>query len=227
MASVVELYNLALSAVGTRALVSSPSEASREAEICTLWYPTARDSVLRAAPWPSARAAKRLALQVERDVDKDWTLTDPEPGWRFAYSTPSDMIAPRYLSNFDRFAITINAENAKTLVTNTENAILIYTKRQEQVQLWDVSLYTAVAYALGAHIALALHGKPDRAQLLQEQANALIMQARLDAANSTQEQHQTLPDWIAARQYAGAAPPPRFIYEYGPLLAVTDGVGVS
>lgn len=227
MASVVELYNLALSAVGTKALVSSPTEASRGAEICTLWYATVRDSVLRAAPWPSARAAKRLALQVERDVDEDWELTDPEPGWRFAYSTPSDMIAPRYLANYDRFALAVNSENARTLVTNTENAILIYTKRQEQVQQWDVSLYLAVAYALAAHIAMHLHGKADRAKLAQEQANSLIIQARLDAANAVQEQHETVPDWITARGYAGAAPPVRFIYEYGPLIAVTDGVGVS
>lgn len=227
MASVVELYNLALSSVGTKALVSSPDEASREAEVCTLWYATVRDSVLRAAPWSSARASKRLALQVERDVDEDWVATDPEPGWRFAYSTPSDMIAPRYLSNFDRFALAVSSTNSRTILTNTENAILVYTKRQEQVQMWDISLYLAVAYALAAHIAMHLHGKPDRAQLAQEKANAFIMQARLDAANAVQEQYQTVPDWITARGYAGAAPSVRFIYEYGPLIAVTDGVGVS
>ena len=58
------LFNLALNAIGARNNVASPTENSREAQVCSLWYPVVMGQVLSAAPWPELTArcqAPRLA----------------------------------------------------------------------------------------------------------------------------------------------------------------------
>src|SRR5690606_14811865 len=155
----VGIYNLALSEVGAKSSVASTTEKSRAAELCNMWYQTVVEVVLRAAPWPSATGVKRLALWKERDVTKAWVEGDPDPGWRYVYSTPSDMLRPRYLSTYDHFAISLY-NDSQAIMTNMKKAILIYTKRQLQVQAWDPQLKMAIVKALAAHIAMPLQGKP-------------------------------------------------------------------
>lgn len=75
----VSLYNMACSAIGTKARISLPTEKSREAEICQLWYPTVRDTVLSAAHWSSARAVASLALLADRDLNVGWVDVIPRP----------------------------------------------------------------------------------------------------------------------------------------------------
>lgn len=227
MTDLVDIYNLALAASGSRSRVSATTESSREAEECTLWYAEVRDQVLRAAFWPGARANQRLALRVERDADEDWVSTDPDPGYVYAYGVPADIIAPRYLSTFERFIISTSSDNSKVLCANTENAILTYTKRQTNINLWDAQLKMAIIYALAAHISTPLHGKNSRADRVEARANALILEARAAAGNTDEALHDTVPEWIAARGSAFATPPDRFIYPYGPLIQVTSGAGVT
>ena len=58
----VGVYNLALNAIGERSNVSSPTENSRRAEVCRLWYESVRNHILGAAPWPEATSMDYLAL---------------------------------------------------------------------------------------------------------------------------------------------------------------------
>lgn len=210
-----KIYNLALSAIGTRANVTSPDENTKESRTCNLWYETVRDQVLRAAPWPSAYAAQRLALEVERGSD-DWVGTDPAPGWQYAYSPPDDMIYPRYINGYQSFVLVDGR-----IATNVEDAILVYTKREEDPNRWDVQLQMAIAYALGAHICLALEGKQQLAQLIAQRANDLILQARQSAANTDEFQLETVAPWHAARG-VHAANLTRYIYPYGPVVSVAN-----
>src|SRR6478735_3780370 len=155
----VSIYNLALNAVGTRSNITSPSEKSREAELCRLWFGPVRDQVLRAAPWPSCKAWQRLAVLKERDSQEAWTVGDPDPEYQFAYSVPSDMISPRYLAGFQRFSLQTFPGNKLAIMTNETQALLCYTKRQETIALWDVGLQMAIVYGLASYIAMPLHGK--------------------------------------------------------------------
>lgn len=222
----VSVYNMALNAIGTRDNVSSPSEGSREAEVCRLWFGPVRDQVLRAAPWSCAKAHERLALLAERADSLAWTNGDPDPGYRFAYAAPSDMLNPRYLSDFSRFAMsTYNDQLA--IMTNTENPILCYTKSQLLIPLWDISLLMAISNALGSYICMPLTGKPARAKKVQDDANGLIMAARMQSANDDNETFETMPDWITARGYSGSAPDTRFYFPDGPMISVTELPGVS
>jgi hypothetical protein len=71
---IVELYNLALDTVGARATISLPTEQSREAEVCNLWFPNIRDQVLASAAWPEATKMARLAQLATQEGDTwlDW-----------------------------------------------------------------------------------------------------------------------------------------------------------
>lgn len=225
-ATQLDVFNMACHAAGSRDDIAGINETSREAEVCRLWYDKVRDQILRAAYWSSAKAYARLALAKERNDTLQWAVDDPEPGFRYAYTAPNDMLAPRYESGYGRFTTGVYA-NQPAIYSNTEQMILFYTKREENVALWDAQLLMAISYGLAAHIAMPLYGKPSRARNAAEQANSLITEARISNANLENNQIDTIPDWIAARGYAGSAPDVRYYFPFGPMISVAELPGVS
>lgn len=213
----VTLFNLALSEAGITETVDSPSENSPQAETCRLFFEPVRDHILAAAHWPSAKAAKRLGLLVTRDETADWVSSDPLPGWKHAYAMPADAITPRFMSTYARFESGI-LSSKRAIFTDFENAILVYTKKQEDISLWESTLFLAVAYGLGAFISMPLNGKAGRAEVNRKQANGLIIEARETAANEADMATDYLPEWIQARGYSGAPSNTRYIHPYGALL---------
>lgn len=213
----VEIFNLALSAIGTRSRVSSPTEASTEARECALWYDVVRRQVLCAAPFQEATGTMRLALQAERADGSDWTSHDPDPGWRFSYSTPSDMLRPRHTSQYEPFVLSSSADNEGRIETNVEDVILVYTFDQTNIDRWSPALVSAISYGLGAAVCMKLTGKRDRYADAVGQANSLIAQARVYEGNIDDYQLESLPPWLSARGVA-SSPSIRYIYPYGPTF---------
>ena len=219
------IYNLALSELGSRTSVADPNEASREAELCKLWYTNTVHMVLRAAPWPCATAYKRLGLLKARSDTSTWATDDPEPPWLYAYGAPNDIIRPRYLTSYERFRLSTYSSSAAVMCNNAD-PVLVYTKQELVVSRWDSQLQLAIAYALAGHVAMGLTGKAARAQRVVEAANNLILQARESAANEDDEPHETLPDWLSARG-ATVGTPTRYIHPNGPLISVMGAVSVE
>lgn len=219
ISSEVQVYNLALNAIGERSNVSSPTEQSRAAEVCNLWYSPVRDQILSAAPWPEATKIAYLPLLAVQDDEDSWLETEPRTGYAYVYGMPSDALRPRYTSDFSRFLFT-NYDGQRALHSNTESAILAYTSRLENVALWDSELQMAIVYGLAAHICMPISGKTSRAKVLAEKANELITAARVSAANSNNESYESVPDWIVARGF-NHAPAQRYFHPYGSLLSLT------
>ena len=217
IADEVSIYNLALNAVGTRSNISATTEKDRGAEVCRLWYPVVRDQILSAAPWPSCRKTTRLALYRAQDDDK-WQTGEPDPLYNYSYTVPDDMLYPRYLTNFARFELSTSTNDQQVIMTNDPAPMLVYTFRQPLVQRWEGPLGMAIVYGLAAHICMPLTGKPNRAAGLVQQANDLILTARLSAANEDNMAIETIPEWIRARGYANPHED-RYYYPYGTLLA--------
>lgn len=213
VASETAIYNLALNAIGARNNVSSPSEDSREAEVCRLWYPAVRDQVLAAAFWPEATKFDYLALLNEQD-DSVWTSGEAFPGFVYSYQQPTDLLRPQYLSTFEPFRVT-----NQTINTNTAQALLAYTFRNELVTTWSAGLQMAIVHGLAANICMPLTAKAQRTNLMLGQANNAILAAREASANWSVEAHETLPEWIQARGF-GMSSHSRFIYPFGGLLSV-------
>lgn len=221
--AIADIYNRALSAVGSSAVVTLITEDSNEAQVCSLWYETARDLVLRAAPWPTCRGYRRLAQLSEHDATTDWTESSPPPGWRFAFAAPSDMIWPYHLHNLGRFTPAIDDNNRKIIATNVEKPILHYTRRIEDPSVWEVDLRSAVEWTLAAFIAGAITGKDSVFQRCAGQAARMIVQAQLAAANSFEDQLDTLPEWIQARDSVYGAREERFVYPSAEFI-ISQGI---
>lgn len=214
----VTLFNLALSAVGTKSRVSSPNEESREAEICRRWYETVRNQALSAAPWACARAVGALTAYATRDTSLVWAEGDPEPPWIYQYNLPNDFIYPRHLESYMNFVMT-QRDGQPQMLTDDTAPVLTYTKRQEVLSGWDVGLWNSVVYALAGAISLPLHGKPGRAKAMFEQANMAIVEARVNEANRDQNQYESIPDWLMARGVTAGSPYSRYVYQHGPLFS--------
>jgi hypothetical protein len=216
----VTVYNLALSAVGTRARVSSPAEETREAQLCRQWYPLVRDMALRAAHWPSCRNVTSLSISAEVSSSVEWAEGDPEPPWLFRYNLPNDFLFPRWLTSYENFELTQH-NNILMMLSNAEEPILVYTKRQEIPAAWDVDLYNAIVMGLAGSIAMPLHGKADRARNALEEANMAILRARINQANQNVVTHDAVPDWLLARGVTQQTQFSQFIYQYGPLFSAS------
>ncbi len=223
--SQTNLYNMALSACGARAKISAPTENSRPAEECEIWYESARQTVLRAAHWQSAKKFFRLGLLATRSDSSAWTTADPEPGRLYQYAAPADMLQARNLTTFERFSVGTDFNSlVRTIECDTEDALLHYTFDQTDLSLWDPGLYQAVAYALAAFIARPLTGKRARTQDIAAEANAIIREARAQTLNEQDGRIEFLAEWHEARGFSGGASKTKYIYPYGNLIA---GTGAS
>lgn len=216
--SEIGVYNLALNAVGETANASSPTENSRRAEVCRLWYDLVRDQVFEAAPWPEATKLRRLALAQERDEDT-WQTGDPQPGYTYAFTLPADCLRPQYLTNYAPFEL-LTEDGVKQLHCNTVDPILRYTTTQLDVALWSNNLLMAIVYGLAAHIAQPLTGKTSMTSMLFQRANEFILAARVSSANQPMQLQDAVPDWLLARGYAFPATQ-QFFYPAGSLLHVS------
>lgn len=85
MTNQVGVYNMALGRLGVSEAVTSPSQNTLPAQLCTRFYDTCRQEVLRAHPWSFALRAEQLA-----EVD-DQTF----PGWAYVYEYPDECLNMR------------------------------------------------------------------------------------------------------------------------------------
>ena len=218
---VVTIYNQALSAAVGKGLVASTSENSREAKLCNLWYPMVRDNVLKSASWPCTKKYARLAVLASRDPDVDWVAADPSPGYCYAYTAPSDMLAPRYLHSYARFEWELHSTtDTMAIMSNEELALLHYTATQDDVTKWDNGLEMAVVYALSANICRPLNGKRALAQDLLELAQGFVTIAQTDIANASDDYVDVVPDWLEVRGFSGPAQRTQYFFPYEGLNGV-------
>ena len=219
------IYNLALNAIGARSNVASSTEVSREAEVCRLWYTSVRDQVLAGAVWPEATKLAYLAVLNDNTGSADWVPANARPGYEFAYAYPADCVRPQYLTDFSRFLVTQYGSTQRGIMTSTEKAILTYTVRLEDVTQWSPDLKMAIVYGLAANICMPLSAKPARARMLADHANQILLVARENAANTSNDTYESIPDWISQRGYSGTLAVNKYFHPYGGLL--TAGAGVN
>lgn len=220
--SVTELYNLALNLAGTRSDVSAPDEESREAELCNLWYPRVRRAVFSAASWAVCKKTASLALLKERDLSVAWTSAEPSPPWIYAYQQPADYLHARFLSDYSMFEVS-RFGNYNAILSSTAQAILTYTRDEEDTSLWSEALAAAVYHGLAARVVGPLSGSRRKAESLLAEANRIIVTAREQNANQDNFMHETMPDWLTARGIGLISQYNRFVYPVGPLLVAQVG----
>lgn len=152
----------------------------------------------------------------------EWSSDWPPPPWLYEYAYPSDCISARYVVGQSlgavpaglnasplaggrpkRFAIAgdIDASESSIVVilTNTPQAVLIYTGRITQTAVWGASFTQAMVRVLAAKLSMPLAGDKTLMTINYKAANAAILSARMNDGNEGFQVQEIMPSWIAAR----------------------------
>jgi len=195
MASEVDICNLALSHIGASATISSLTEQSEEAFHCNLLYADARDSVLRAHPWGFAK--RHLALS---DVGT------PPGNWSYRYSYPNDAIYAREILQTNtagdpiKFEVGLaDAFNARVILTDQEDAVLVYTYKVTNTLVFDPLFVNALAWKIASDIVMPLTRDQERLKAAYQMYQGAISEAQTFNANESHDDVNREASWITGR----------------------------
>ena len=141
MASVVDICNSALNALGASTIISL-TENSKNARLCNQRYEPVRDAIFRSHPWN--------CLQKRVELAKDTTA----PVFEFsnAYTLPADSLRilkseNSNLSNNEKFRI-----EGKKLLTNEDTIKILYVAKITDTTQYDTSLIETLSAKLAAEL---------------------------------------------------------------------------
>ena len=209
--SEVRICNMALSNIGASSAIESLTEGSSESNECNLWYTYSRKQSLAAYDWSFAR--KRLTLATHSD--------DPPAGvWAYRYQYPSDAVVMRKMQNpsgvsavvflsdesLDSgsaeavpFAIEVSDDGTKSILTNLDEAVGVYTFDQTDVTLFSEFFVSMFSFALASNVAYALTGKQEVREAMIASFQQMFRQA--PASNAAEEISKPPRDasWVRGR----------------------------
>ncbi len=205
MASEIEICNQAMSRLGLYSkLTSIVNPVSKEERECAAAYSLARDFTLEAFDWTFARKRKLLGLVVET-----------YSGWTYAYQVPSDCLIPRSIydpanaanNNFApvnaemiKFETLSNDALDRTLIlTNQEDAELIYTGKVTEPGRFSASFREAVVFKLASDIAMSLTRKADLQNAMYTLFMRTIAHASITDATRSNENLPSYSSILGAR----------------------------
>lgn len=183
MPTKIEICNLALNRIAANP-IATLDEGTASAKAVTFVYDQALTELLAKHTWNFARTRRTLA-----------PLADPElpPGWTFAYTLPSDMVRLMYIEGRHTSAdswwppyrrpqgphcVGANHEViGQTIFTNVDEAIAVYTIRQENTALFPPLVTTAFIELLAARMVMPVKSDERRYTTMMQSALELINQA--------------------------------------------------
>ena len=186
-----ELCNLALNHIGSLDFIDELDEEGAAAEVCNVIYATTRDAALERVWWPFAT---RRALPAA--IDEDLVSRS---GWGYAYALPDDCIAMRYIYPGTRaptaqqripFVTENDADVGMVVLTDQEDAELVYTARIEEVPRFSPLFQEALAWSLAAKLALSISKDARKAMAMNQQFELAIARA---TASVFRQQREDLP----------------------------------
>jgi hypothetical protein len=151
MQSTVLLFNTALGRLGGEQipLNISPQEWDADGQLCANLFPHVLDLTLSAHDW--SFAIRRVALgpvKVKKAAACD--------SYRFAYGMPSDCLKPIRLEGHAGVNRTPPyVIEGETLLTDQEQAVLVYVARVTDPKLWPASFADALIWGLAGELASA------------------------------------------------------------------------
>lgn len=210
MASEVRICNLALSRVGARR-ISSLSENTKESRECNKIYTDTRDVVLAAHDWGFARKHKTLAA----------IATPTYPGWDYAYAYPTDCLAARRIKDdtgsVSQIAYDLEEEryrsvgkvefevratealDGKVILTDQADAVLIYTARVTDPNVFSIEFIDALAYRLASDLAVPLRADTRKSDTHFRKYTFLIGSAQASSANEGYQKPDNGNSFVNAR----------------------------
>jgi len=207
MTSKVAICNIALSHIGAFG-ISSLTESTKESIECNKFYDVALLGTLEGHNWSFARKWKKLALR-----------TDTNSTWQYVYAFPSDCAKSRKISDGSGVGTYVDLDQDKTvgsgevqfeigvsgdltqnvLMTNMENAELVYTAKVTNTTLFSAKFIEAFAYKLAAYLAQPMKGDTNLATQMLQAYQLLLGDAETSDANSDYKKEQAVNSFVSAR----------------------------
>jgi hypothetical protein len=196
--SEAQLCSVALLRVGQRQTIADLDEESEEAIACKALYGHCRDAVLEEFAWPFASAEATLAL-----------TTVTRTFWNFVYALPVDCLAPRYIDIGRGMAPEVeppfevvreaSVPSRKVLLTDEEDAVLVYTAKVEEVGVFSPLFSDALVWRLASELALALPIKPGVAGAMDAKYQQAIARAKASQLLQRKGDREPRNEFIRAR----------------------------
>ncbi|MFN4018037.1 MAG: hypothetical protein ACK4JB_22050 [Reyranella sp.] len=183
MATDIDIANMALSRLGTRATVADLSENSTEAREINRWYETIRDDLLGMLDWNFNRVSQPLA-----------SSGTPPTRWGYSYAYPADCLKIWRLdfgsgwswTRWNGMAIPFEIASDGTnpfLYCNDAVANAVYSQRVTDPSRFSSAFVLAFVDCLAAAVALPITQKADLAERLARHAQDRVEKAQADSAN--------------------------------------------
>jgi hypothetical protein len=182
--SQVEICNFALSKIGDYKIVSLDDE-SKEARACSLYYPLARDTVLRSHYWNCARARAELAAE----------SSSPVFGYTYSFPLPVDCLRVMAMEE-QRQHYEIEG---RRILTNESSCKIIYIKKVTDTTEFDPLLVEVIALKLAALLAGTLTGSKSLTESLLKELEILLADARSVDAMEDNREIDIESSWTDAR----------------------------
>lgn len=211
----------------------NPSDGSTEGNVASILYVPKIQALERAAHWNCTRKQIFMTMLKAAVINGVASDKPPPYPWQYEYLYPTDCIKARYVmpyvnqmlginppltTNFYnsppyflgppvKFAVAtdiVDGKNTRVILSNQENAILVYTSDVNQTpDMWDPHFLGAATSFLGAWFANAL---TRNTQLYHDQtatAKEMIAQARISDGDEGLTSADHLPDWMQVRGFTG------------------------
>ncbi len=187
MATDVDIGNMVLGRLGTRATIASLTENSTEAREINRWYATVRDDLQSRIDWNFSRVYAALS-----------SSGTPPVRWGYSYAYPSDCLKFRRIDlgipvgQFEpqaHFEIG-TASSLKYIWCNVAQATGVYSQQVTDPSRFEPDFVTAFADCLAAAVALPITQKLDLATRLEQRARNALEEAMASSANEQIGQQQ-------------------------------------
>ena len=175
MVTQVQVVNAALEQIAAQTQITNITDGTPAANAASVVYAPTVQLMLRELDPDFARFTATLTLS---------SAVAPVPPWAYEYLYPSDCVRLRqvapapgtYDPNDPRPVLAnvafdiISSVNTKVILTNTVNALAIYTSSSVTEAQWDAVFTDAVIRRLANPLAMALSGRPDFAEKILQQS---------------------------------------------------------
>lgn len=202
MASEVDICRLAIGNLGDSASIASisPPDGSVQAELCAIYYPVARDTLLEMHAWNFAVRRQQLAQ-----------LTAETDAFTYAYAMPPNII--RVLAVLPEgggdpagdpipFACEVDDAGNNVILTDQESAACKYVVRITETTRFSPAFVESLGWLLAAMLAGPLikgDSGAKMAQTCRAMAQAVASRAAAADANQRQVKPNHSVSWISGR----------------------------
>lgn len=195
--SKVQICNLALSAIGSKAQIQSIDELSTEAKVCKLHYNQALATALVDADWSFATTTAGSAV-----------LTDDPPGdWTYMHAEPANCL--RIIEIVKTLGRTTPPlpfkrhvhDGQRVVLSDTETPIWRYVYDNTDPALYSPQFSAALVLQLATRLAMPITRKKDIRDDMSQQYRLAKMTASITDAkeNSANGEPEKTVEWISDR----------------------------